>query len=177
MANSISLQVLSAWDHAPHKSLGQLRKKQLAFYSQKGIQPQEVWFHGWDHASYVRLPVVDFEYHINFSVAWESRTPSGGVMTFTEPKPKSPCGMALGFKGMSKVVETDKGCHSTPIGLRFFGKPVFIQNPVFPVWNDRLALPLCTWFNEWGDGGVMNFWVALGDDGKPEQVFYEASCR
>jgi len=57
-----------------------------------------------------------------------------------------------------------------------FGQPNFIQNNIFPVFNGRSAMALCSIETGWGDSGNINILFACDDNGVPCRVWFEASC-
>lgn len=57
-----------------------------------------------------------------------------------------------------------------------FGKPYFIQNPIFPALNGKAAQCLMVLETEWGDSGNINLLFACDEAGVPCRVWFEASC-
>lgn len=57
-----------------------------------------------------------------------------------------------------------------------FGKPYFIQNPIFPALDGKAAQCLAVLETEWGDSGNINLLFACDEAGVPCNVWFEASC-
>ena len=70
-----------------------------------------------------------------------------------------------------------EGQRLRPPGDAFlFGKPQFIQNPIFPALNGKAARCLMVLETGWGDCGNINLLFACDEDGVPCKVWFEASC-
>lgn len=60
--------------------------------------------------------------------------------------------------------------------LQFFGQPVWVQSPVYPLdIRGNPCYHLLTIENKWGDSGNINILVGMDND-VPAEAYFEASC-
>lgn len=57
-----------------------------------------------------------------------------------------------------------------------FGKPQWIQNPIFPAFEGKAAQCLAVLETGWGDSGNVNLLFTQDSEGRPNNVWFEASC-
>lgn len=57
-----------------------------------------------------------------------------------------------------------------------FGKPQWIQWPIFPAFEGKAARCLMVLETGWGDSGNINLLFTQDADGRPNHVWFEASC-
>lgn len=57
-----------------------------------------------------------------------------------------------------------------------FGKPYWIQWPIFPAFEGKAAQCLMVLETGWGDSGNINLLFTQDAEGRPNHVWFEASC-
>lgn len=65
-------------------------------------------------------------------------------------------------------------CPSADVIL--FGRPNFLQAPIFPARGGKAAWCLMVINSGWGDAGNINLLFTVDDEGRPNAVWFEAIC-
>jgi len=73
-------------------------------------------------------------------------------------------------------VESGKRKVQPPGEVLLFGKPQWIQNPIFPAFEGKAARCLAVLETGWGDSGNINLLFTQDANGLPNNVWFEASC-
>jgi len=63
-----------------------------------------------------------------------------------------------------------------PGDVLLFGHPQWIQNPMFPAADGKAARCLAVLETGWGDCGNINLLFTQDAEGRPNKVWFEASC-
>jgi hypothetical protein len=73
-------------------------------------------------------------------------------------------------------IESGKRKLRPPGEVLLFGKPQWIQNPIFPAFAGKAARCLAVLETGWGDCGNINLLFTQDANGLPNNVWFEASC-